>query len=47
MAGVRQTASSRSTDDVGGLGDARSSMTLELDGGATIELAASSDARET
>jgi hypothetical protein len=47
VAGVRQTASSLSTDDVGGLGDAPLVMTLELDGGATIELAASSDARET
>ncbi len=47
VAGVTQTISSRGADEIRGLGDAPLVMTLELDGGASIELGAPSDFRGT
>lgn len=46
VAHVTQGATSRSADDIGGLGDTPLVMTLELDDGASVELAASSDRRD-
>jgi hypothetical protein len=47
VAGVTSTDSPRGDDDIRGLGDAPLVVTLELDGGASVELAASSDDRTT
>jgi len=47
VAAVTHTGSPRGADDIRGLGDSPLVVTLELDGGASVELAASSDDRGT
>jgi len=47
VAGVTRTGSERGADDIHGLGDTPLVVALELDGGASVELAASSDDRGT
>lgn len=46
VAGVTHIGALRDGDDIRGLGDAPVVVTLELDSGASVELAASSDLRE-
>jgi hypothetical protein len=46
VAGVTHTGSRGGADDISGLGDSPLVVTPELDGGASVELAASSDDRQ-